>query len=258
MPKKPDPELNRIALQKIPEITLGFWIIKIAATTFGETAGDAVTMTLNLGYAVGTAIFFALFLATATAQISLRNYHRFLYWAVVITTTTVGTTMADFADRSLGIGYMGGSLLLLAALIAVLAAWKLKLGAISFTHIADRRVEVFYWATILFSNTLGTALGDFAADQRGLGYEGGALLFSAAIAVIAALHFLTRLSPVSLFWSAFILTRPLGATVGDLLTKPSADGGLNLGRIASSLVLAVFIVGCVALLPSKKPARARS
>jgi len=230
---------------KVPEVTLIFWIIKIAATTLGETAGDAVTMTMKLGYAIGTVIFFAFFLVTVAAQVRARSFHPFLYWAVIIATTTVGTTMADFSDRSLGIGYVGGSLILFTILVAILVAWRYSAGSLSVDHIVSPKVEIFYWTTILFSNALGTALGDFLADDSGLGYEGGALVFATAIALIAAAFYFTKISRTFLFWAAFILTRPLGATVGDTLTKPLSDGGLNLGRISSSLVLAVFIVACI-------------
>jgi uncharacterized membrane-anchored protein len=236
---------------KVPEITLTFWIIKIAATTLGETGGDAVSMTLDLGYAVSTAIFAAIFLVVATAQIRARSFHPALYWLVIVATTTVGTTMADFADRSLGVGYIGGSAILLVLLTACLGAWGLVCGSVSVNRISSPREEIFYWATILFSNTLGTALGDFLADDGGLGYEGGALVFGAALAVLAALYFITRMSRTLLFWAAFILTRPLGATLGDTLTKPVAEGGLHLGRILSSLAIAVFIAACVWLLPQR-------
>jgi uncharacterized membrane-anchored protein len=230
------------SISKIPQVTLGFWIIKIAATTLGETGGDALSMSLDLGYLVSTGIFLVFFLATATAQVSATRYHRFLYWAVIVATTTVGTTMADFADRSLGIGYVGGSLILFALLMLTLGLWWASIGTVSVNEIRTRKAEVFYWVTILFSNTLGTALGDFLADSSGLGYEGGALVFGAALAVIAAAYFLTRASHTLLFWAAFILTRPLGATVGDLLTKPVENGGLDLSRFSSSLTIAAFIV----------------
>ena len=238
-------------LSKVPEITLTFWIIKIAATTLGETGGDAVSMTLGLGYAIGTAIFAAVFLSLATAQIRAKTFHSALYWLVIVATTTVGTTMADFADRSLGIGYIGGSVILLALLMACLGAWRLVCGTVSVNRIATPREETFYWTTILFSNTLGTALGDFLADDGGLGYEGGALVFGVALAVIAAGYYFTRISRTLLFWAAFILTRPLGATLGDFLTKPVADGGLHLGRILASFAIAAFIVACVGLLPQR-------
>lgn len=226
---------------KVPEVTLAFWIIKILATTLGETGGDALSMTLNLGYLVSTGIFAVLFIGAVAGQISACRFHPFLYWAVIVATTLVGTTMADFADRSLGIGYVGGSLFLFALLMATLASWRFVVGTVSVANIVTPRAEAFYWATILFSNTLGTALGDFLADS-GLGYEGGALVFAAALAIVAACYFLTSMSRTVLFWSAFILTRPLGATVGDMLTKPRANGGLNLDRISSSAIIAVLII----------------
>ncbi len=226
-------------------------MVKIAATTLGETGGDAVSMTLHLGYAVSTAIFFALFLALAAAQIGARRFHPLLYWAVIVATTTAGTTMADFADRSLGIGYVGGSLALAALLALTLAAWRLATGSVAVDAIATPRAEAFYWATILFSNTLGTALGDFLASQPAIGYEGGALVFAAALVVVAAAYFLTAASRTALFWAAFILTRPLGATVGDLLTKPLADGGLSLSRLGASAAIAAFMLGAVLLLPQR-------
>ena len=236
---------------KVPEITLVFWIIKIAATTLGETGGDAVSMTLKLGYLVGTAIFAVLFLVLVAAQIRARSFQPWLYWAVIVATTTVGTTMADFADRSLGIGYTGGATILFVLVLLSLGVWWRSEGTVSVNRITGPRVEAFYWVTILFSNTLGTALGDWVADDGGLGYEGGALVFGAAILVIGAVYFVTSISRTLLFWAAFILTRPLGATLGDLLTKPQPDGGLHLSRITSSLVIAVFIVGCIAILPQR-------
>jgi uncharacterized membrane-anchored protein len=250
MPNKPH-ELARMnkALEhspsKVPEVTLAFWIIKIAATTIGETGGDALSMSLNLGYAVSTAIFFAFFIAAVGAQVNAKSFHPFLYWAVIIATTTVGTTMADFADRSLGIGYVGGSLILFALLMAILGLWWLVVGSVSVDNIATPKVEIFYWVTILFSNTLGTALGDFLADDSGLGYEGAALVFSGALVLVAAAYFFTKMSHTLLFWVAFILTRPLGATLGDILTKPHANGGLDLSRFSSSAIIAIFIVGCI-------------
>lgn len=239
------------ALSKVPAVTLTFWLIKIAATTLGETGGDSVTMTLNWGYLAGTLLFLGVLIALVIAQVLARKFHPFLYWATIVASTTFGTTMADFADRSLGIGYTGGSSLLFALLIVTLAAWYWSEGTISVNTVATPRVEMFYWAAITFSQTLGTALGDWAADTGGLGYAGGAALFSAAIAVVAALYYWTNVSRVLLFWAAFILTRPLGATVGDFLDKPVHDGGLALSRPLASLVLAVFIVGCVALLPQR-------
>ncbi len=232
---------------KVPEVTLAFWVLKIAATTLGETGGDAVSMSLGLGYSVATLIFAAIFLVLVTAQVRARRFHPFLYWAVIVGTTTVGTTMADFADRSLGIGYPGGSSLLAALLALSLFVWWRTTGSVSVSRIDTPVQESFYWATILFSNTLGTALGDFLADDGGLGYLGGAAVFAAAIAVIAALWRFTRISPAGLFWAAFILTRPLGATVGDFLDKPLADGGLALSRMAASAVLAAFMVGAILL-----------
>ncbi len=239
------------AISKVPEVTLGFWVIKVIATTLGETGGDAVTMTLGLGYLAGTAIFAALFAVAVAAQIRARRFHPFLYWAVVVATTTAGTTLADFFDRSLGIGYVGGSSVLFALLLATLGLWHRTLGSVSVDSVTTPRAEMFYWATIMFSQTLGTALGDFLADTGGLGYRGGALVFGAALAVAAGLHFYTSLSRTLLFWAAFILTRPLGATVGDFLDKPLASGGLNLGRFAASVVLAAAMVGLVLLLPQR-------
>jgi uncharacterized membrane-anchored protein len=236
---------------KVPEVTLVFWIIKIAATTLGETGGDALSMTMKLGYATSTAIFFALFMVTVVAQVRAKSFHPFLYWAVIVTTTTAGTTMADYADRSLGIGYVGGSLILFALLMLVLGLWRFSAGSVSAVNITSPKIEIFYWATILFSNTLGTALGDFLADESGLGYEGGALVFAAALALVAAAYFYTKLPYTLLFWLAFILTRPLGATVGDLLTKPVEHGGMDLSRISSSMLIAVFMIGCI-LFTSQK------
>jgi uncharacterized membrane-anchored protein len=247
-------DVERFGISKIPEVTLAFWIIKIAATTLGETGGDALSMTMRLGYAVSSAIFIGFFLVTVVPQIMLKSYHRFLYWAVIVATTTAGTTMADFADRSLGIGYVGGSLTLFAILLLDLWLWRRSVGTVSVVNLISTKAEVFYWTTILFSNTLGTALGDFLADDTRLGYEGGALVFGGALVVIAAAYFTTNVSRTPrtlLFWLAFILTRPLGATVGDLLTKPLADGGLNLSRVNSSLVIAVFIIGGI-LLTSRR------
>ncbi|HEY4958924.1 MAG TPA: hypothetical protein VII31_14020 [Caldimonas sp.] len=243
---------------KVPEVTLWFWIIKIAATTLGETGGDAVTMSMNLGYLVGTAIFAVLFVGAVAAQISARRYHPFLFWAVIVATTTAGTTLADLLDRSLGIGYLGGASILLAALLATLYLWHRSLGSVNVSDIASRKAEMFYWATIMFSQTLGTALGDWVADAKaglGLGYEGGAVVFGIALAFVAAAYFWTRVSRVFLFWAAFILTRPLGATVGDFLDKPPANGGLALSRYWASAALAIFIVVCIALLPKRAERR---
>ena len=241
----------RAGLGKVPEVTFGFWIVKIAATTLGETGGDAVTMSLGLGYAIGTLIFAALFAALLAAELAADRFRPFLYWAVVVATTTVGTTMADLADRSLGLGYPGGTLLLSALLVLSLAAWFFSEGAISATAIRTRKVETHYWVTILFSQTLGTALGDWTADGFGLGYGGGALVFGAALAVTAVLYFATDLSRVALFWVAFVLTRPLGATVGDFLDKPVSHGGLALDRFQASAALAAFIVLALLLIPQR-------
>jgi len=241
---------TNLRLAKVPAVTLGFWIIKIAATTLGETGGDTVTMTMNLGYLVGTAIFFSLLVMMVALQIAARKFHPFLYWATIVASTTCGTTLADFADRSLGIGYLGGSLLLLACVLLSLAIWHWSEGTVSVQTVSTARVEAFYWITITFSQTLGTALGDWAADA-GLGYAGGALVFLAALAVVAALYFRTSVSHVLLFWAAFILTRPLGATVGDFFDKPLAQGGLNFSRPLASAVIAVFIVTCIRILPQR-------
>ena len=246
---------TRRALNKVPEVTLAFWIIKICATTLGETGGDAVSMTLGLGYLAATGLFFAAFLVVAAGQVASRRYHPWLYWAVILATTTAGTTLSDFLDRSAHLGYLWGSVLLLTILGAILIAWRLTLGRIVFQHVADRRVESFYWAAILVSNTLGTALGDFTSDDTGLGYIGGAVLFSGLIALIAAAYFFTKAPRVLLFWAAFVLTRPLGATLGDTLTKPVAHGGLALGTLQSSAVLTLAVVALVALA-ARKPAPA--
>ncbi|HEV7577536.1 MAG TPA: hypothetical protein VGO85_16005 [Caldimonas sp.] len=243
---------------KVPEVTLWFWIIKIAATTLGETGGDAVTMSMNLGYYVGTAIFAVLFVVAVAAQIRARRFHPFLFWAVIVATTTAGTTLADLLDRSLGIGYLGGTTILLAALFGTLYLWHRTLGSVNVSHIASPKAEIFYWATVMFSQTLGTALGDWVADDKtglGLGYEGGAIVFGIALALVAAAYFWTRISRVALFWAAFILTRPLGATVGDFLDKPHANGGLELSRYWASAVLAIFIVACILLLPQRAERR---
>ena len=235
---------------KVPAVTLLFWIIKIAATTLGETGGDTLSMTLNLGYLMSTAIFLVVLVALVALQISAKRFHPFLYWATIIASTTAGTTLADFADRSLGIGYAGGSLLLLGCLLAALAIWYHTEGSVAVSTVNTPRVEAFYWITITFSQTLGTALGDWTADS-GLGYLGGALLFGAILAVIAAAYFWTRLSHVLLFWAAFIMTRPLGATVGDFFDKPLNQGGLNVSRPLASAILAGFIVVCLLVLPQR-------
>jgi uncharacterized membrane-anchored protein len=236
-------------LSKVPEVTLFFWIIKIAATTMGETGGDTVTMTLNWGYLLGTALFLGVLIVLVIAQIFAKRFHPFLYWATIVASTTFGTTMADFADRSLGIGYAGGSILLSSCLVAVLALWYWSQRTISVNTVTTPKIEAFYWAAITFSQTLGTALGDWMADTGGLGYEGGALIFAAGLAVIAGLYFWSNVSRVLLFWAAFILTRPLGATVGDFLDKPVNDGGLAFSRPLATTVIAAFIVVCLLVLP---------
>jgi uncharacterized membrane-anchored protein len=243
--------MRREALSKVPEVTLIFWIIKIAATTLGETGGDTVTMTLNWGYLAGSALFLAALIALVAAQIMARRFHPLLYWATIVASTTFGTTMADFADRSLGIGYTGGSLLLAFLLALTLAAWRWSEGTVNVNTVATPKVEAFYWAAITFSQTLGTALGDWMADTGGLGYEGGALVFGAGLAVIVILYYATSVSRVLLFWAAFILTRPLGATVGDFLDKPVSHGGLALSRPLASAAIAAFIIVCILVLPQR-------
>lgn len=235
---------------KVPAVTLVFWIIKIAATTLGETGGDTVTMTLNWGYLAGTILFLGALLVLVVLQISAKKFHPWLYWATIVASTTAGTTMADFADRSLGIGYAGGSTLLFACLIAVLALWYWSQGSIAVETVNRPKVEAFYWAAITFSQTLGTALGDWMADS-GPGYAGGALVFGTALAVLAGLYYWTKVSRVFLFWAAFILTRPLGATVGDFLDKPLNHGGLAFSRPLATAVLAVFIIVCILVLPQR-------
>ena len=236
---------------KVPEITLLFWVIKIAATTLGETGGDAVTMSMDLGYLAGTAIFGLVFAIAVAAQIAADRFRAALYWVTIVATTTVGTTLADFADRSLGIGYAGGTALLLFLLLASLGVWYRTLGSVSVATVASPREEGFYWVTIMFSQTLGTALGDWTADDAGLGYAGSALVFGSLLAVLAGLYFWTRVSRTVLFWAAFILTRPLGAVLGDFLDKPTAHGGLALSRYSATAALLAFIVICVALFPQR-------
>ena len=248
-----------VALTKVPEVTLLFWIIKILATTLGETGGDAVTMSMlqadknahNGGYLIGTGIFLAVFVVAVIAQIATKKFHPVIYWITIVATTTLGTTLADFVDRSLGIGYPGGSSLLLAGLLASLAIWRLAEGSISVNTVATPRVEIFYWASILFSQTLGTALGDWMADTNGLGYQGGAVVFFAALAIVAAAYYYTSISRTLLFWTAFILTRPLGATLGDLLDKPLSHGGFAISRFAASAIIAGLMVALILLLPQR-------
>lgn len=236
----------RDALSKVPPATLAFWIVKIFATTVGETGGDALSMTLKLGYAVSTAIFLAFFLVTLFAQVKSTHYHPLFYWLVVVATTTVGTTTSDMFDRTFGLGYVKSSVIELAAVVAVLVAWHFATGSIKVDRIVTRKNEIFYWVTILVSNTLGTALGDFMADNAGLGFEKGAMVFAALLAVVVLLHFFSRIPQSILFWAAYVLTRPLGATLGDTITKPHAAGGLEFGRIWASLVIAAGMVILVA------------
>jgi uncharacterized membrane-anchored protein len=241
---------------KVSQVTFAFWVMKISATTLGETGGDLLSMTLNLGYVISTVIFFGIFLITLVAQVGSKSYHPFLYWAVIISTTTAGTTMSDYLDRTAGLGYVKGSLVLATMLICILALWRFTLGSVSVNNIREPKVEIFYWITILFSNTLGTALGDFLADSSGLGYEGGALVIAGLLAIIVAAYLVTNVSRTLLFWLAFVLTRPLGATLGDLLTKTHQKGGLDLGTIGSSLVLACFLIGCILVTNRHRPDRA--
>ncbi|MGA7777411.1 MAG: hypothetical protein WCA85_06825 [Paraburkholderia sp.] len=251
--------IARQAASKVPEITLGFWVIKVAATTLGETGGDWVSMSLNLGYLIGSAIFLVLFVGLVSAQMKVREFHRYLYWATIVATTTLGTTMADFADRSLGVGYPGGTAIIVTLLIASLAIWYRSEGTVSVESIVTSKAEWFYWITILFSQTLGTALGDWVAGEDrgglGIGYEYGAMLFGAGLVVVMGLYLWTRVSRTALFWAAFILTRPLGATLGDLLDKPVAAGGLDISRLYASGILLAFIVVCIALMPQRSTRR---
>ena len=241
-------------LSKVPAITLGFWAIKILATTLGEVGGDAVTMSMNLGYLLGTVLFASIFAGAVFAQIRSPYFRPWIYWFAIVASTTVGTTLADYVDRSLGIGYTGGTTLLLGLLLITLLVWQRSTGSVSVSQIDSPRSELFYWLTITFSQTLGTALGDWAADTQGLGYGGGIALFGGLLALVALLHASTRISRTALFWAAFILTRPLGAVVGDFLDKPLDHGGLALSRYAGSAVLLLAIVACIALLP-QRPAR---
>lgn len=247
----PPPE----SLSKVPEVTLTFWVVKVAATTLGETGGDAVSMSMNVGYLVGTAIFAAVFAVAVAAQISARGFNPWLYWTTIIATTTLGTTLADWTDRSLGIGYAGGSSLLLALLLATIFFWNRSLGTVAIDSVRSPRSEMYYWITIMFSQTLGTALGDWTADSAGLGYLGSAVLFGALLALIAAAYRWTSASRTALFWAAFILTRPLGAVVGDFLDKPTDAGGLAWSRYTASAALLAFIVACIALFPQRAATR---
>ena len=242
------------ALAKVPEVTLIFWLIKILATTLGETGGDAVSMSMNLGYLLSTAIFAVIFIVAVMAQIKAKQFHPTLYWVTIIATTTVGTTLADFADRSLGIGYAGGSTLLFSLLMASIWVWYRTLGTVSVASVSSPKAEMFYWVTIMFSQTLGTALGDWTADTAGFGYTGAAVVFGAMLALVALAYYFTAISRTALFWAAFILTRPLGAVVGDFLDKPLAKGGLNLSRYSASAALVVLIVACIFIF-KQKPAQ---
>lgn len=243
-------------LSKVPEVTLIFWLIKILATTLGETGGDAVSMSMNLGYLVSTGIFAVIFFGAVVVQISARKFHPVLYWTTIIATTTVGTTLADFADRSLGIGYAGGTAILFTSLMASLFIWYRSLGSISVDSVSSPKSEMFYWVTIMFSQTLGTALGDWTADTAGLGYSCGAMVFGAMLAAVAAGYYWTKISHTALFWAAFILTRPLGAVVGDFLDKPISKGGLELSRYSASATLMVLIVLCIIFFSHRPAARA--
>ena len=239
---------------KVPAVTLAFWVAKIMATTLGETGGDAVSMTMNLGYLVATGIFAAIFLVALGLQVGAKRYHPYTYWFLIVATTTVGTTISDYLDRTAGLGYPLASAILFSIVVAILIAWRFTTGSISVTHISDRRNELFYWSAITVSNTLGTALGDYTSDSLDMGFDGGAMLFGGLIALIALLYFVTKIPRTLLFWAAFILTRPLGATLGDILTKPVSHGGLNLDRIESSAALLVAMVLVIALTGLRRPA----
>jgi len=243
---------NRLdSLSKVPEVTLLFWIVKIAATTLGETGGDADSMSMNLGYLVGTVVFAAIFVVAVAVQIKAKRFHPAPYWITIVATTTVGTTLADFVDRDLGIGYAGGTTLLIALLAASLVIWHRSMGSISVDSVSEPKAEIFYWMTIMFSQTLGTALGDWTADTAGLGYTGAALVFGGMLAVVGAVHYGTAVSKTVLFWAAFILTRPLGAVVGDFLDKPIEAGGLALSRYSASAALLIFMLVCIAVFPQR-------
>lgn len=242
-------------MSKVPEVTLIFWIIKIAATTLGETGGDAVSMSMNLGYLVGTAIFGVIFAVSVLAQIAAKRFHPFLYWLTIVATTTVGTTLADYATRDLGIGYTGGSTILLVLLLCCLLIWYKTLGSISINTVSSPKAEMFYWLTIMFSQTLGTALGDWTADTQGIGYLGSAAIFTTLLALVVVAYYRTKVSHTILFWIAFVLTRPLGAVVGDFLDKPTASGGLALSRYSASAALFVFMVACILVFSQRAAKR---
>ncbi len=239
-------------MSKLPQITAFFWIMKICATTLGETAGDLLSMTLHVGYASSTAILIGLFLATLVTQLSAKGYHPALYWTVILATSTAGTTMSDYMDRTLGLGYTVGSLILVTLLLATLAFWRFNVGSLSIDNVKTPKTELLYWTAILFSNTLGTAFGDFLADTSGLGFAGGALLIASSLGIILAAYYYTQLSRVAIFWVAFVLTRPLGATVGDILTKTHEKGGLDFGTIGSSIVLASILMACILFTTLKR------
>ncbi len=247
---------SQTALCKVPQVTLGFWIIKIFATTLGETGGDVVSMSMDLGYLVGTAIFMALFVAAVGWQIVTRGFHPVVYWVTIVASTTVGTTLADFADRSLGIGYLGGSALLLFLVAASLYVWYRSLGSVDVSTVATPRAEGFYWLTIMFSQTLGTALGDWTADSAGLGYVGAALVFGGLLLLVIFAYYFSKISHTVLFWAAFVLTRPLGAVIGDFLDKPVASGGLEFSRYGATGVLVAVIVVLIFLLPQRAAEKA--
>jgi uncharacterized membrane-anchored protein len=248
--------MNNAASSKVAEITLAFWIMKIFATTLGETGGDAVSMSLNLGYLVSTGIFAVVFAIAVMAQVKAERFHSVLYWLTIVATTTVGTTLADFADRSLGIGYAGGSLLLLALLLSSLFLWHRTLGSVAIETVSSPKAEAFYWVTIMFSQTLGTALGDWTATSAGFGYTGAMLIFGSLLALVAGLYFWSRVSHTLLFWAAFVLTRPLGAVLGDFIDKPMTEGGLALSRFTASAALIGLIVFCLVLFPQRAAQRA--
>lgn len=247
--------IDQTTLSKVAAVTVSFWIIKILCTTLGEVGGDAVTMSMNLGYLVGTLIFAAIFLVAVVAQVRAKKFHPFLYWFTIVATTTVGTTMADLVDRSEGLGYAWGSALLLSLVLLSLGVWYWSTGTVSVGAVSSPKSEIFYWVTIMFSQTLGTALGDWAADDAGLGYLGGVAVFGGALLVVAALHFFTKISKTGLFWAAFILTRPLGAVSGDLFDKPVAQGGMAISRYTASAVLAAAILICILVFPQRAAQR---
>jgi uncharacterized membrane-anchored protein len=243
------------AMNKVPQITLAFWVMKISATTLGETAGDLLSMTLNVGYAISTLILMGMFIVTLVSQLASKSYHPFLYWAVILSTSTAGTTMSDYMDRTLGLGYVTGSSILITILLSILALWRFTIGSLSVSNIRTFKVEMFYWTAILFSNTLGTAFGDFLADSSGLGFAGGALLIAGVLALIVLATFYSQISRTLLFWMAFVLTRPFGATMGDLLTKTHEKGGLGFGTIGSSLILASILIGLILITTKHKNER---